>query len=97
MARPCPAAPASATTGPASCSAQYDSASIGDTVNPQYRRAAWGFFVQDTWKISRKLTLDYGLRYDLQQPMRELWHRTSGFNRRRRQPQRQRPAGRRAL
>jgi hypothetical protein len=24
----------------------------------------WGAFAQDTWKISRKLTLDYGLRYD---------------------------------
>jgi Carboxypeptidase regulatory-like domain/TonB dependent receptor-like, beta-barrel len=59
----------------------YDSASIGDTVNPQYRRSAWGFFVQDTWKINRKLTLDYGLRYDLQTPMRELWNRTSTFNR----------------
>jgi len=58
----------------------YDSASIGDTVNPQYRRSAWGFFVQDTWKISRKLTLDYGFRYDLQTPMREEWDRTSGFS-----------------
>ena len=24
----------------------------------------WGFFAQDSWKITRKLTLDYGLRYD---------------------------------
>ena len=24
----------------------------------------WGLFLQDSWKITRKLTLDYGLRYD---------------------------------
>ena len=58
----------------------YDSASVGDSVNPQYRHTSYGFFVQDTWKITRKLTLDYGLRYDLQLPMHEEWRRTSGFN-----------------
>jgi len=58
----------------------FDSANISNTVDPQYRRSTWGFFVQDNWKISRKLTLDYGLRYDLQLPMRELWHRTSTFS-----------------
>jgi hypothetical protein len=58
----------------------YDSASIGNTVAPQYRRSSWGFFLQDTWKVSRKLTVDYGLRYDLQTPMREEWDRTSGFS-----------------
>ena len=26
----------------------------------------YGFFVQDTWKITRKLTMNYGLRYDLE-------------------------------
>ena len=58
----------------------YDSASIGNTLAPQYRRNTWGFFVQDTWKASRNLTLDYGIRYDLQQPNRELWDRTSTFS-----------------
>ena len=58
----------------------YDSGSIGNSTDPQYRRSSWGFFVQDTWKISRKLTLDYGVRYDLQKPMRELWRRTSTFD-----------------
>lgn len=57
----------------------YDSGSIANAQDPQYRRAAWGFFVQDTWKVNRKLTLDYGLRYDLQKPSRELWRRTSTF------------------
>jgi len=32
----------------------------------EYRQAKkqLGFFLQDSWKISRRLTLDYGLRYD---------------------------------
>ena len=57
----------------------FDSASIGNESAPQYRRSTWGFFVQDTWKVSRKLTLDIGLRYDLQKPERELWGRQSSF------------------
>jgi hypothetical protein len=59
---------------------QYDSASIGDTSAPDYKRFSWGLYAQDTWKVSRKLTLTYGLRYDLQEPNRELWHRTSSFS-----------------
>ena len=58
----------------------WDSGSIGNRQDPQYRRSGWGFFVQDTWKVSRRLTLDYGMRYDLQLPMRELWRRTSTFD-----------------
>jgi Carboxypeptidase regulatory-like domain len=58
----------------------FDSASIGNVLAPQYRRNTWGFFVQDTWKVTRNLTLDYGVRYDLQQPNKELWNRTSTFN-----------------
>jgi hypothetical protein len=57
----------------------YDSGSIGNSTDPQYRKSAWAFYVQDTWKINRRLTFDYGIRYDLQIPMRELWHRTSTF------------------
>ncbi|MDE3167463.1 MAG: TonB-dependent receptor [Acidobacteriota bacterium] len=59
----------------------FDSASVGNSVAPQYRRNSWGFFVQDTWKVTRRLTLDYGIRYDLQMPNRELWDRTSTFSR----------------
>ncbi len=58
----------------------YNSAAIGNVLAPQYRRNTWGFFVQDTWKISRNLTIDYGIRYDLQQPNHELWNRTSSFS-----------------
>jgi hypothetical protein len=59
----------------------YNSASISNSSDPQYRKSSWGMFLQDTWKVNRKLTLDYGLRYDLQLPERELWRRTSTFNR----------------
>jgi len=32
---------------------------------------SWAFFFQDNWKVSRKLTLDYGLRYDYQTYLKE--------------------------
>ncbi len=54
-----------------------DTASVSNPADPQYRRKAWAFFAQDTWKVTRKLTLDYGLRYDLQPPMQELHDRMS--------------------
>jgi len=34
-----------------------------------------GFYVQDSWKVTRKLTLDYGLRYDYQGYMTEQYGR----------------------
>ncbi|MGH9719306.1 MAG: carboxypeptidase regulatory-like domain-containing protein [Bryobacteraceae bacterium] len=54
-------------------------ANIGNPQDPQYRKTAWAFFVQDTWKVTRKLTLDYGVRYDLEPPPHELRYRTSMF------------------
>jgi len=34
-------------------------------------KKALGGFAQDTWKVTRKLTLDYGIRYDFQTYLRE--------------------------
>ena len=38
-----------------------------------------GFYVQDTWKITRKLTLDYGLRYDYSTYLKEQHGRMANF------------------
>lgn len=36
------------------------------------------FFIQDTWKISNRLLLDYGVRYELYTPISERADRTAG-------------------
>jgi len=36
---------------------------------------AFSFFAQDTWKVTRKLTLDYGVRYDYQTYLKEQYGR----------------------
>jgi hypothetical protein len=46
---------------------------------PEYRKNSWGIYVQDTWKITRKVTLDYGLRWDYQQAPEEINYRDSMF------------------
>jgi hypothetical protein len=38
-----------------------------------------GFFFQDTWKISPRFVLDYGLRYELYTPISERAKRTASF------------------
>jgi outer membrane receptor protein involved in Fe transport len=41
---------------------------------------AFSWFVQDSWKVTRKLTLDYGLRYDFQSYLREEHGRIPYFS-----------------
>ncbi len=57
-----------------------NTASISTPQDPQYRRPTYGMFLQDTWKVNRKLTFDYGLRYDLQPAPDEIHGRTSMFD-----------------
>jgi len=45
-----------------------------------YRTWEPSFFAQDNWKISPKLTLVYGLRYDIFTPFTEAHNRISNFN-----------------
>ncbi len=42
-------------------------------------KQAWAFYFQDDWKVSRKLTLNLGMRYELFSPISERFGRQSNF------------------
>jgi hypothetical protein len=56
------------------------SASVQTVQDPQYRKTSWSLFVQDQWKASRKLTVTYGIRWDLQNAWREIHDRIAEFS-----------------
>lgn len=43
-------------------------------------KSQWGLFVNDTWKLTRKLTLDFGLRWDYGTYAKEHYGRYSNFD-----------------
>jgi hypothetical protein len=58
-----------------------DSSSITRQADYAEQSGAWGFFVQDDWKISPKLTVNLGLRYEFETPLTERYNRsTLGFD-----------------
>jgi hypothetical protein len=56
-----------------------DSGSVHPVSDPQVRKWAWSMYAQDTWKVTRKLTIDYGVRWDYQTGWHELHSRSSSF------------------
>jgi hypothetical protein len=59
---------------------QMDSGAIGAAASPRVGKSSWAFFAQDSWKVTRKFTLDYGLRYDYQGYLRETYGRLASFS-----------------
>jgi hypothetical protein len=56
------------------------SGSVQTPQDPQYRKTSWSLFIQDTWKATRKLTISYGIRWDLQNIWKEIHDRIAEFS-----------------
>jgi hypothetical protein len=57
-----------------------NSGNIGFVSNIRAGKSSWAVFAQDSWKVTRKLTLDYGLRWDYQGYLRESHGRFANFS-----------------
>jgi len=56
-----------------------DNATVKPPQQLEYRNKHWGLFLQDDWKVNRKLTLNFGIRWDLQAEGHEIYNRSSMF------------------
>ncbi|HYK58863.1 MAG TPA: TonB-dependent receptor [Bryobacteraceae bacterium] len=61
---------------------QVDNLNINPPQQSKLGNHSLGFYAQDSWKVTRKLTLDYGLRYDYVTYLREQYGRmpSGSFN-----------------
>ncbi len=55
-------------------------AEVGARAETPYRANMLDFFAQDSWKLSSKLHLDYGLRYSITRPFYSLWNNIGTFD-----------------
>jgi len=57
-----------------------DNGNIGVATDPHFQDISFALFIQDSWKVTRKFTLDYGLRWDHLQYLRETAGREPSFS-----------------
>ncbi len=72
---------ASTLAGAFSASSYNVDYGAGGVVNtPDYRTWEPSFFIQDNWKITPSLTVNYGIRYDVYTPFTEAHNKISNFD-----------------
>ncbi|MDQ6664154.1 MAG: TonB-dependent receptor, partial [Acidobacteriota bacterium] len=59
---------------------QLDSGNISTTNFVSSQKVAWAGYLQDDWKVTPKLTVNLGLRYELWSPISERFGRQSNFD-----------------
>src|SRR5262249_37767524 len=60
---------------------EVDSVGLGSGgTGGRFYTNTWGFYGQDSWRVTSRLTLNYGLRWDLFLPMHEGFNRFSSFD-----------------
>ncbi len=58
----------------------YGATTQSPQTDPRYHDMDWSAYAQDSWKLTRKLTLDYGVRYDLFGVESEQYNRLGQFS-----------------
>ncbi|HEY7335423.1 MAG TPA: TonB-dependent receptor [Bryobacteraceae bacterium] len=56
-----------------------DNAEVDPPSRVRFGKQQWGFYAQDSWKVTRKLTLDLGLRYDYSTWYKEQYGRSANL------------------
>jgi len=56
-----------------------DTAEVDPPSRVRFGKQQWGSYAQDSWKVTRKLTLDLGLRYDYSTWYKEQYGRSPNF------------------
>jgi hypothetical protein len=52
------------------------SSNVQRTADYAEQSNSWGFFVQDDWKVAKGLTVNFGLRYEFEQPLHERYNKS---------------------